>query len=498
MNWAAGSDAAPITFMDDLEYVLENIPKQSSLRFASRTTSLISNRIQQMVELAIAIRKRSEFDACERLLLRAIEFAASIKGLDDSSKASLAYAHHNLADFYSFQRHNRLADALNAYDQERRLIDDLTAKDESAGLITDSRRFWSKHNYGLALARNGDHGEAIPLIDQVLQIVEADPKIAAGYAQLSSSYTSLAELLIAQNQMVDADQVIRRCHRLSLELQTSDLMTEPLIARWLLSRGASLWVRTPDKQTRACRSNDDLPPNIEAVVVIDWYRGDQLPGPMEVAVLHNLQSLNSINLLQNPSQDGQLEDLIRSLAEISSLRSIHLNQSAVTLKSLAPLIGHPNLQRLAIYRTPAASDPTLGDFREQLEPCVVLANSGEVASAYLLHDGAKPLIEARTKHDKVVTIARNDDFPWQGFDVLEVTPDPQKPLHDTAIRQLMPTVDTLRRLNLRGRNDVSDASIDWLRKYQHLKLLDIRDTQMTAAGIEKLRRELPDCDVITP
>lgn len=197
-----------------------------------------------------------------------------------------------------------------------------------------------------------------------------------------------------------------------------------------------------------------------------------------------------IENIEDPQQSFELD----LESQVKSLRTLYLNETSVSTLQLESLIGHPHLSKLAIRSTPAASDPGLPGLRSQLEPSVILASAGEVAVHYLFLSRAEATVDGRTHTGDTVTIKSADEIPWQGFDVLSVTPDPSKPLHVSAFQRLLPTVKTLQRLDLRNHH-ISDESIPWLSQYVDLKRLDLGGTNLSDEGVAQLRQNLPNCEI---
>ena len=59
------------------------------------------------------------------------------------------------------------------------------------------------------------------------------------------------------------------------------------------------------------------------------------------------------------------------------------------------------------------------------------------------------------------------------------------------------TVGQVRRIRLSG-SVYDDSSIDLLSTIDGLEVLDVQDTQITKAGVRRLRKLLPDTDVLGP
>ena len=60
--------------------------------------------------------------------------------------------------------------------------------------------------------------------------------------------------------------------------------------------------------------------------------------------------------------------------------------------------------------------------------------------------------------------------------------------------QLAP-LQKLTMLSLKNCNSLGDAGLEHLQTLTNLKLLGLRDTQVTAAGVAKLQQALPNCKV---
>ena len=64
-----------------------------------------------------------------------------------------------------------------------------------------------------------------------------------------------------------------------------------------------------------------------------------------------------------------------------------------------------------------------------------------------------------------------------------------------GLQELRP-LGKLERLNLQGTKQLHDDAVGVLASLQHLRMLDLKDSAMTAQAVERLRAALPECRVL--
>ena len=68
------------------------------------------------------------------------------------------------------------------------------------------------------------------------------------------------------------------------------------------------------------------------------------------------------------------------------------------------------------------------------------------------------------------------------------------PVTDNDIKVIV-SLNQLQRLSLRGM-PITDAAVDQLTRFQNLQYLDVRQTQISAQGLSRLKEALPSCEVV--
>ena len=494
---AGTGDVPPDEFADDIDRVLETLelPEQHHIPF--RAPLPLHQRVERLVTLTTMPDTESELQ--RHVLTRLVSILESRENTSPTVQLSLASALHALADVYNFRNPQDKPAAVTAYEREQVLVDGLL----DADAITKqdwpaSRVFWSLNNQGTAYLHLGERASAIERIDAALKVVEANPGIGVATETQLAACGTLAGLLVEEDRVDEALARIEqaRAHGLLDGDNNAAIVDERAIATWLLARGGRLSVQSAVGDIISCRSPDDLPAEIGAVTYISLYMlaEGEYPSPTELGVLAHLKALGTVHLGNHPATGEDLAQLIALLRQLNTLRSVYLNNTAVTVPMLEPLADHPGLRFLSIFGTPAADDASLLRFRARLNHCSLLATHGELSTLYLLFDRASEVV-VRAESGETRTLRGVDEIPYEAFALVAATPDPERPLNTNVMQNLLPATESLESLDLSGRPDFSDENLAWLNRYKTLKRLKLTGTGLSPAAVEELRQSLPDCEI---
>lgn len=161
----------------------------------------------------------------------------------------------------------------------------------------------------------------------------------------------------------------------------------------------------------------------------------------ELALLESLTDIETLGLGNN---EGITDRGLAHLEPLENLSTLYLYRTGVRGPGLVHLEGHPTLHTISL-------------------------NGSELGDAGLKHLGNMPHLKCADLGQTLIT--------------------------DTGIPDLAKATG-LEILSLR-RTDVSDEGLRPLESLRHLKSLNLDGTRVTAAGVARLRRALPGCDVHT-
>lgn len=207
-----------------------------------------------------------------------------------------------------------------------------------------------------------------------------------------------------------------------------------------------------------------------------------------VKQLRDLPALESLRVPVATTDDG-----VKHLAgALPNLRQLILQESKVTDAGLRPLVGLKRLSRLnltAIQLTDAcwkelAAFPALEALSVSHTP-VTGKGISQLAAV-------KSLTDLSLGQTAVTDEAASEIAQLSGLRELDLW---QRPITDAFVKKLV-GLGELRRLQLYG-TSVSDNAMDDLAKLTKLEAVFLGRTKVSEAGVQKLRKALPKCRVVT-
>lgn len=182
----------------------------------------------------------------------------------------------------------------------------------------------------------------------------------------------------------------------------------------------------------------------------------------EIARLAGWKNLRKLTLIHAPLSDAALE----SLAKLETVQQLELIDCGLTDERLSHLKLPPKLTQLSLRQNDIAG-PGLKH----------LASSG-VKSLNLMYTD---LDDATLRHlPQLVSVTELD---------LQHCPK----ITDAGIRSgVLQGMKHVKRLNFRDQRQITDACLDDLAKFGHLESLGVRAVGITNAGVERLKKEMPD------
>jgi serine/threonine protein kinase len=242
-------------------------------------------------------------------------------------------------------------------------------------------------------------------------------------------------------------------------------------------------------------------------LVLRNFAHPQLP-LTELAVLTDLTELGLV------ASDLRDDDLT-TIANMAGLRGLDVSNNELTDAGLTHIVTLPNLERLSLAGT-AISDRGVQQLREltqlaqlSLDRCTV-TDRGIQSLLPLVHLAELSLNGTAVGDDGLAALASLPALQHIELAGTNVTLDGLAQMREFRnMRHLRVTqfdvtgelagairsIPTLESLNLSGGN-LDDTGIERLANLKQLKVLDIRDTAVTPAGLARLAEALPDCRVI--
>jgi len=244
-----------------------------------------------------------------------------------------------------------------------------------------------------------------------------------------------------------------------------------------------------DKEPRPIREiNRDIPEWLEEIVMklLSKSPADRFQAAVEVAELLE----GCIAHVQNPTTTPLPESVEQSFPSHFTWRSAMENR---TTKIIALLVSCCVLLVVSLVAFKWHSYQ-----RDQLALTEVgkLGGTYTLESAALIRDtGSSPSSFSRTRFAVLTQIAGAN--PITEVD-LSITSWPREeetfPLMTDNDIKVIASLSRLQRLSLRGM-PVTDAVVNQLTRFQNLKYLDVRETQISTHGLSRLKAALPSCQV---
>ena len=196
------------------------------------------------------------------------------------------------------------------------------------------------------------------------------------------------------------------------------------------------------------------------------------------------------------------DEAVRLASQFPNLEGLSIGAtSKVSNAPLAELADLQNLERFEIYSNDQITDPGLG-FLEKLPRLqkVSLHHLSGINGDALVYVGEVP--ELRSLYLGHLRIDDSDLASLDGLEKLERLVITNAPIAGTGLRHLEGSKD-LRELQLLGTN-LDDAGLAQIERLKGLRHLLIRSssplgyqTTITEEGLERLRKALPECDVVS-
>ena len=162
------------------------------------------------------------------------------------------------------------------------------------------------------------------------------------------------------------------------------------------------------------------------------------------------------------------DESLKALSESSGLEALHLDHAAVTDAGISLLAGHDELQRLTLHRT-AITDAACESLATMSSLRKLKLSMTQITDA-----GLKALSTAPSLND--LEINDNRTITPAGLTHLEA-------------------LESLQTLNLE-RIPLGDDAVPVLTRMQNLRMLHVRSTRITDAGISRLHESLPRCSIL--
>lgn len=181
----------------------------------------------------------------------------------------------------------------------------------------------------------------------------------------------------------------------------------------------------------------------------------------ELRTLASWTSLRKLTIIHATLSDEALQ----ALSGLESVEELHLNDCGLTDDRLQHLRGSPKLSLLALERN-AIDGPGLAHVAK-LELTALELPFNNLRNETLTH-----LLPLSTVTD--LGISYNTGITDAG-------------LRSGALQRMT----HLKRLNLRGEKQITDASLDDISQMKHLEHITIRETKISAEGVARLNRAMP-------
>lgn len=221
--------------------------------------------------------------------------------------------------------------------------------------------------------------------------------------------------------------------------------------------------RISDRGLRALKS-------APAIEELNLYFAEQITDE-GASVVRTWKHLKSLNLRGTKITDNTLE----ILAGVPTLESLDIGWAQITDTGLEHLTALTNLRRLTMGGN-KLTDTALG-FLRQMPQLEFLDIGGQQRT----DSGLWSLSLTDAGMQSIATVTDLHELRLEGRNVTARGLD--------AIKGL----GKLERLNVQGCKRLRDDAVPALAAMKHLRVVDLRDSGLTDAGVAKLRAALPDC-----
>ncbi len=217
-----------------------------------------------------------------------------------------------------------------------------------------------------------------------------------------------------------------------------------------------------------------------------------LPTVVDDVVVGHLKTCPKLNSLTLGNRAISAAE-IRSLAAWTGLRTLTLVHAQLSDETLQALSLLPSVQTVELTDC-GLTDEQLQHLRGSPKLTHLILDRNEIAGPGLKHLVPLKLTMLRLQYNNV-SDATLSELPQ--FTTLKELEIPYcRTITDQGIRSgILQGMRGLKKLNLRGLRQVTDASLDDLLKFGHLTNLNIRETTTSPQAVEKMKSAMPKTEV---
>ncbi|MBP90726.1 MAG: hypothetical protein CMJ64_29115 [Planctomycetaceae bacterium] len=229
------------------------------------------------------------------------------------------------------------------------------------------------------------------------------------------------------------------------------------------------------------------------------------------AFLTRFSALTELSLAGNP----EITDATLEWLDLTKLRSLSLGETSITDNGLKRLrgtrlkilalygckritdVGMEHMSKLTTLTSLALDHTSVGDAGvTQLAPLVNLdqLSLGVTKCTEAALNIVSSLKKLRSLDLYGIPVSSAGLRKLRGLTELQTLRISDTAIDDEALRELA-TLTELRYLDLSRNPGITDAGLIHLNALIHLEYVDLQGTQVTAAGVAKLQKALPDCDI---
>lgn len=217
-----------------------------------------------------------------------------------------------------------------------------------------------------------------------------------------------------------------------------------------------------------------------------------LPNAIDDEAVRHLQACKRLNRLSLGHREIGADE-IRRLAGWKGLRRLAISRAKLSDAALTALGGLEHLDMLELVDC-GLTDERLAHLRLPRKMATLLLGRNEIAGPGLVHlagSGIKTLgLEYNDLDDETIRHLPRLTTLEKLF--LEY----DEKLTDAGIRSgILQGMKHLQELRLRGMKKVTDASLDDLVKFGHLKTISVRSVGISNNGVERMKKEMPETHV---
>jgi hypothetical protein len=217
-----------------------------------------------------------------------------------------------------------------------------------------------------------------------------------------------------------------------------------------------------------------------------------LPNEIDAETVRHLEACRRLNRLTIGHRVVSADEL-RRLGEWKSLRELRVIHAQLSDAALAALADMESLETLVLEDC-GLTDDRLSHLRTSPSTASLTLERNEIAGPGLAQLAKLPICTLGLEFNNV-NDATLVHLP-QLTNVVDLRLAYCRGITDAGIRSgILQGLTHVRRLNLRGLKQITDASLDELAKFTHLEHIGLRETSISAAGIARLKTALPQTDV---